>query len=117
MEMTLRMPSNYVEIARDEMEYVDGGDGFITFHVSKSVINAAIGVGASAAISAALAAAGFTGGLSTWVIPGLVGIVAACISNAYIKPAYLDIPLYFTGAEDFLLNWACGWDRQATLSM
>jgi hypothetical protein len=28
MEMTLRLPSSYVDIERDEMEYVEGGIGY-----------------------------------------------------------------------------------------
>lgn len=27
MEMALRLPSSYVEVERDEMEYLDGGGG------------------------------------------------------------------------------------------
>lgn len=34
MEMTLRLPSSYVEVEMDEMEYVDGGNFFYDVAVS-----------------------------------------------------------------------------------
>jgi hypothetical protein len=42
MEMSLRLPMEYVEVERDEMEYVDGA-GTITITLTKGTIQKAIG--------------------------------------------------------------------------
>jgi len=115
--MALQLPMNYVAVETDEMEYIDGGDGIITFRVSRGVLNAAIGIGASAAVTMALAAAGITGGLSTAVIPALAGLIAAVISNGLLSQDYYSFPMYFTGLTDLALNYASGWDRKITLAM
>ena len=49
MEMTLRLPSSYVDIERDEMEYVDGGIfGFQPSYFAQSYNNVISRMGARA---------------------------------------------------------------------
>jgi hypothetical protein len=121
--MALQLPMNYVEIEREEMEYVDGGGadygwyGYITFRISRSVINAVVGVGATAAATAALAAAGITGGLSTVVIPGLAGILGAVASNGLLKNDFYYINSKYYSGDYWALRAISGFDNQITLAM
>ena len=55
---TLKLPSNYIEIDRDEMEYVDGG-GTVTLYISADSIRKAISLGVGAAGGILGATAGF----------------------------------------------------------
>ena len=115
--MTLCMPSNYVGIEKDEMNYIEGGDGPITFHISSSVVNAAIGLGVTIAVSLACTIAGLTGFLATAVVPAVAGFVAAIIANGLLNQDSYICAFWFTGIVDIGLNAASGWDRNITLSI
>jgi hypothetical protein len=114
--MALQLPMNYVEIEREKMEYVDGGGadygwyGYITFRISRSVINAVVGVGATAA-------AGITGGLSTVVIPGLAGILGAVASNGLLKNDFYYVNSKYYSGDYWALRAISGFDNQITLAM
>lgn len=41
-EYSLQLPHNYVEIDREEMEYVDGGSGFTDWALSVKIVGYAI---------------------------------------------------------------------------
>ncbi|SKA85141.1 hypothetical protein SAMN05428976_10748 [Clostridium sp. USBA 49] len=119
----LQLPESFVDIDREEMEYVDGGGanygwyGDITFRIARSVINAVVGVGATAAATAALASAGITGGLSTVVVPGLAGILGAVASNGLLKQDYYYVNMRFYLADYWTLRAISGFDNQITLAM
>ncbi|MBZ9606707.1 hypothetical protein G9F73_002495 [Clostridium estertheticum] len=73
-EMVLRLPSCYVDVERDEMEYVDGG----------ATYSGAKGWGAASAMaSIGAGAAGFASGAIALLLPfGAVGWLTAAISFA-----------------------------------
>lgn len=88
MEMTLRLPSSYVEVERDEMEYVDGGNFFYDLAVSTlgTLCSAAlIGAGVKVApymITAAIAA-------YSWVGTAVTAAAAIIVANPIAATAIL----------------------------
>lgn len=88
-EMVLRLPSSYVDVESDEMEYVDGG-GYVTFRIgSGSLI-----IGALAAVGTAL-----TYGKAVAVLAGLGITVATAIELGTAGTGTL-----IAGA--FLITWS-----------
>ncbi|NKF08026.1 hypothetical protein J1C67_05400 [Clostridium gasigenes] len=119
----LELPASYVEVDSEEMEYVDGGgphygfSGYITYRVSRTVINAAVGIGASAAVSLALGSAGITGGLTLLAVPALSGLIAAVASNGLLKQDWYYFDVLSMGLDYALLSKISGYDNQITLHM
>jgi hypothetical protein len=85
------MPNSYVEIERDEMEYVDGGSGVsVLVNIVATAVTGITGVYTSS--SMVYAALGYLGGavettfysIATWAAfnPALAGAVAATIVAA-----------------------------------
>ncbi|MBZ9606722.1 hypothetical protein G9F73_002575 [Clostridium estertheticum] len=85
MEMTLKLPNNYVEVDKDEMEYVDGG-GYATFKIGSGslIIRALAAVGTSLKYGRAVAVlAGLGVTIATAVELGTAGM-GTLIAGAFI---------------------------------
>jgi len=115
MEAVLSLPINAIALDNEEMEYVNGGAN-IQFTITKSVLNAAVGVGATAAATAALAAAGITGGVAAAIVPGLAGIIGACVANKFF-PSSVTFNYPCNGSVYILLFAISGFDGKITLGM
>lgn len=123
----LQLPNNFVDIEKDEMEYVDGGGanygvcGYITFRISRNVINAAIALGVTCAVAAAIGSCIGTAGLgaaaAAALISGVAGIVAGVISNGLLRNDYYSADRFFSGFTYSFLRSASGFDNQITLAM
>ena len=101
-EYNLQLPNNYVEIDRDEMEYVDGG-GSVTLSISVAAL-IGMGVGFASGVIA--------GAICTYLGGGVIASTAAKFITAAVTNwvAYV-IAKKFTSARVSTSFWIPGpWD-------
>jgi len=119
----LVLPKNYVSIEKDEMEYIDGGGtdwgfcGVITFSISRSVMIAAIGIGATAAAIVCLSAASITGGVAVTLISGIAALIASVIASGILKKDYYNLDYFCTGGQYVIIRAISGFDNSITLKV
>ena len=101
-EYALQLPNNFVEIDRDEMEYVDGGFYYMDYYAVVGLVQAVGLSGATVTVAALAAQLGGMTGLVASLIPGIgwaaAGLIAAnatafawaCV-NAIIERKGVDI--------------------------
>lgn len=111
-ELALRLPMNYVEVDRDEMEYVDGG--YYLSHNTCLAIDFAIGASASEGIGAVAslvgAAAAYVGTVIAASIPAIgwiigIGITALVLNQAWSIASALVTDLVHGNGIDIGLGW------------
>lgn len=105
MEMTLRLPSSYVEVERDEMEYLDGGGGSVTLNRS-TIQNALICI--VGAVSCAMTVYAIGKFIAKYAIPvgrfilgggAFVQIAAVILAGVIVASAIALATIYLSGGS------------------
>ncbi len=101
-EYALQLPNSYVDVDRDEMEYVDGGFYYMDYYEVVGLVQAVGLSGATVTVASLTGALGGATGLVAALIPGIgwaaAGVIAAnagafawaCV-NAIIERKGVDI--------------------------